>query len=97
MARPTINTTAENFKAAIESKDALERETPFINNFLIPLVNAINGHIDTVDLPDDDDLSIAKATAYVEANGFGIARIGDKDENGNCKYRIYTREVREEG
>jgi hypothetical protein len=96
MARPTINTTAENFKAAIESKDALERETPFIDNFLTPLVNAINGHIDTVDLPDDDDLSIAKATAYVEANGFGIARIGDKFFNDTATTEIYTREVREE-
>lgn len=95
MPRPTISTTAENFKTAIEAKDALERETPFIDNFLTPLVNAINAHEDTVDLPDGDDLSIAKAEAYVRANGFGIARIGDRDRQGNCKYRIYTTAIEE--
>lgn len=89
MARPTISTTAEAFKAAIEAKDALERETPFIDNFLTPLVNAINAHEDTITLPDDD-LSIAKAEAYVRANGFGLTRISDQDRDGKCKYRIYT-------
>lgn len=95
MARPQINTTSADFKAAVERTLEAERENGFVTDFLTPLVTAINNHVDTVDLPDDDDLSIAKAEAYVQAHGFGISRIGDRDRNGNCKYRIYVQPVTE--
>ena len=93
MARPVITTTPSAFKTAVDRDLEAAREDDFVSDFLTPLVNAINNHQDTVDLPDDDDLSIAKSNAYVEANGFAITRIGDQDENGKCKYRIYTKQV----
>lgn len=76
-------TYAEEIKKKREARDNTKRDL-----VVSKVHDAINALEEYVDLPDQDDQAIHDAIRVLEGKNFSITRVGDVDENGECRWRI---------